>query len=89
MRTAVERTTRAGVPLGPEFRISARAAWLAYTRWAAYLGLRERLVGSLEPGRLADFAVLDQNPLEWSPDRDNAEVRVLATWLGGLERYHA
>lgn len=87
IRIAVERRTRAGTPLGPNFRIGARAAWLAYTRWAAYLGLRERMVGSLEAGRMADFTVLDKNPLEWRPGGDNADVRVLATWVGGQERY--
>lgn len=87
MRTAVERRTREGQVLGPEMRIDSRTALLAYTRWAAYLGLRESLVGSLEAGTLADFTVLDGNPLDWSPDGENPDIQVSSCWIGGTERY--
>ena len=89
MRVAVERKTQSGRTLGPTLRARAEAAFLAYTRWAAYLGLRESQVGSLEPGRWADFAVLDGNPLDWAPDGDNPPVRVQSTWVGGEERFRA
>ncbi len=86
MRVAVERKTQGGRTLGPAQRVRAETAFLAYTRWAAYLGLREQSIGSLDPGRLADFTVLDGNPLDWRPNGDNPPVRVLSTWTGGEER---
>lgn len=87
MRVAVERKTQGGRTLGPALRARADAAFLAYTRWAAYLGLRESQVGSLEPGRWADFTVLDGDPLAWAPDGDNRPVHVQSTWVGGAERF--
>ena len=33
------------------------------TIWAAYQHHRERDTGSIEPGKLADFTVLEENPL--------------------------
>ena len=87
IRVAVERKTQGGRTLGPTQRVRAEAAFLAYTRWAAYLGLREQSTGSLDPGRLADFTVLDGNPLDWRSEGDNSPVQVLSTWVGGEERF--
>ncbi len=39
--------------------------------------------GSLEPGKLADFAVLDRNPLTSGPGQLGG-IQVLATVIGGL-----
>ena len=89
IRVAVERKTPGGRTLGPALRARAETAFLAYTRWAAYLGLREQSIGSLDPGRLADFTVLDGNPLEWRPDAENTPIGVVSTWVGGEERYRA
>ena len=55
---------------------------LAVTLGAAYtLGLDDR-IGSVDIGKYADFAVLDQDPLEVAP-MELRDVRVLATVLGG------
>ena len=46
--------------------------------------LREKELGSLEPGKIADLAVLDQNPLDPNiPDEDLSEIKVVATIIGG------
>ena len=43
---------------------------------------REHLVGSIEPGKLADLVVLEEDPLSMPADRLK-EIRPLATMLGG------
>ena len=45
-------------------------------------------IGSLEPGRLADFTVLDRNPLSTDPERLTG-LRVLATVVGGTPVYQS
>ena len=64
MWVAVNRLTSSGKVLGPEQRITPEQALLAYTREAAtVLGIEDQ-VGTLEPGKYADFVVLSENPLE-------------------------
>jgi len=60
----------------PAERLTAREHALAlYTTQAAYACHREGEIGSLEPGKLADFVVLDQNPLETEPRADPGHRR--------------
>ena len=82
MRTAVTRLTRTGEEIAPEEAISQVQALRAITIDAAWQLFAEDRVGSLEPGKLADLTVVDQNPLETSPDALD-ETQVVGTWLGG------
>jgi predicted amidohydrolase YtcJ len=82
IRDAILRRTGEGRVLGPAERLSARSALDMYTTQAAYAAHRETEIGSLEPGKLADFVVLDANPLEAEPERIT-DITVLATILGG------
>jgi len=67
MDSAVNRITLDGNLVGPEQRISAERALRAVTIDAAYsLGLEDEL-GSLEPGKLANMTILEENPLEVEP----------------------
>ncbi len=59
-----------------------------YTTRAACACHRESETGSLEPGKLADFTVLDKNPLESEPGQIPG-IRVLATVLGGTPVYQS
>jgi len=59
-----------------------RDALALYTAEAAFAMRRERDIGSLEPGKLADFVVLDRSPLDADPERIT-DIRVLATVVGG------
>jgi len=52
------------------------------TTWGAYYVLREDVLGSLEPGKWADFIVLDRDYLT-VPEDDIPNVKVLMTVVGG------
>ncbi|CUI00604.1 amidohydrolase [Leisingera aquaemixtae] len=65
---AVNRLTASGRRLGEAQRISALSALRAQTIDAAWQVFQEGTRGSIEPGKLADLAVLNRNPLE-DPDR--------------------
>ena len=88
IRDAMLRRTGEGHVLGPGERLSARAALALYTRHAAFAMHRETEIGSLEPGKLADFAVLDRNPLDVDPERIT-DIRVLATAVDGKPVYQS
>ena len=79
---AVNRLTRTGALLGPEERISAQAALHAVTLGAAYTLRMDHLIGSIEPGKYADFAVLEDNPLTVDPQAIR-DIRVWGTISGG------
>ena len=88
IRDAILRRTGDGRVLGPDERLSAREALALYTTGAAFACHRESELGSLEPGKLADFTVLDGNPLETEPERIPG-LGVLATVLGGTPVYQS
>ncbi|MBV9793583.1 MAG: amidohydrolase [Actinobacteria bacterium] len=82
LRDAVLRRTAGGRVLGPGEEVTAAAALALYTTEAAYAMHRETELGTLEPGKHADFVVLDGNPLATEPDRIT-DLDVLATVLDG------
>lgn len=76
--TATTRVTRSGNVLGPDERVDVLTAIEALTINAAYQYFEEASKGSIEVGKLADFVILDKNPL--TTDRYQIkDVRVLAT----------
>ena len=62
--TAVNRTSRSGVLLGADERVTAYQALLCITINAANQYFEENSKGSLKTGKLADLVILDQNPLK-------------------------
>lgn len=66
---AVNRKTRSGRILGPNERITALEAFKAITINAAYQLQEENTKGSIKEGKLADFVILDQNPLTIDPEK--------------------
>jgi len=64
---AVNRVTASGQVLGPSERISVETAMRTITLGAAYTLKMDHLVGSIEPGKHADFAVLEEDPTEVDP----------------------
>lgn len=82
MDCAVNRTTRKGLVLGESERVKPLEALRGYTDYAARCSFEEEIKGTLSPGKLADFVVLSENPLEICPDKIKG-IRVLKTVLGG------
>ena len=56
------------------------------TLWPAYAAFMEKEVGSLEPGKLADFVILDQDIMRVPTDL-LLRTPVVATYLGGKPVY--
>ncbi len=82
---SVSRQDAKGWPAGgwyPEQRMTRDEALKSMTIWAAYAGFMEKEVGSLAPGKLADFVVLDQDIMRVPPELI-LQTNVLATYLGG------
>jgi predicted amidohydrolase YtcJ len=84
---AVTRTPVGGAPFYPAQRMTRREAVRAFTRDAAYAGFDEDRLGTLEPGKCADFVVLDRD-IFTCPAEEIAATRVLMTVLGGEVVYH-
>jgi len=83
---AVNRLTRNGETLGPEFRLTPEEALRAVTLDAAWQTFDERIKGSIEVGKLADFTILAENPLAVSPERIK-DIQVAEVIIGGQSVY--
>ena len=82
---AVTRTNLEGNPSGgwyPEQRMSIQEAIRGFTIWAAIASFREKVLGSIEVGKFADFTILDRNILELQP-KEILEAKVLYTIVNG------
>lgn len=75
---AVNRTTRKGVSIGPDQKISVFDALKGITINAAYGYHEEDTKGTLEAGKLADMVILGENPLKVDPMAIN-EIEILKT----------
>ena len=86
VKHAVTRLTVSGRVMGAHERIGVQEALEAVTTGPAYLLKMDHEVGSLEAGKLADIAVLADDPLAVDPERIG-EIHVHGTVVGG--RHHA
>ncbi|RRY11750.1 amidohydrolase [Brucella anthropi] len=71
----------------PEERIPVDAALRAVTIDAAWQCHMEGQIGSLETGKFADFAILEEDPT--APDVKIGKIKVSETWMDGTKRYTA
>lgn len=89
MWTAICRLPRdSSDPLHPQEALTREEAIRLYTINGAYLTFEEEVKGSLEPGKLADFIVVDRDLLTCPVDEIKDTV-VLETWVGGRCVYRA
>ena len=78
----VRQELESGQVLAPEERITVEQALTLYTRNGAYVGFEEQDKGTLEPGKFADFIVVDRDVLH-IPAMELKDVKVLRTYVGG------
>ena len=85
LAVAVSREDAQGQPPGgwrPEERVSFTTALAGFTRDAAYAGFAEDRLGTLEPGKHADFLLIDRDIFAITPAQMR-DTKVLETWVGG------
>ncbi|QOI97250.1 MAG: amidohydrolase [Flammeovirgaceae bacterium] len=70
----------------PEQKISVEEALKAYTITAAFASFEEGIKGSLEPGKLADYVILEKDITRIDPV-EIRNVKVLKTVVGGKPVY--
>lgn len=86
---AITREDVTGQPFGgwfPEERLSREQAWKGYSIDAAYAAFAEDRIGSLEPGKRADFLIIDGDIMLDPPALIRAQ-KVNQTWVGGRPVY--
>jgi predicted amidohydrolase YtcJ len=85
LSAAISRQDINGRPPGgwfPNERVSLPQALSAYTRGAAYAGFAEQKIGALDPGKWADFVIVDRDPTKVDA-QGLARTQVLQTWVAG------
>ncbi|ARD47071.1 ABC transporter substrate-binding protein [Sporosarcina sp. P33] len=83
---AVNRITREGKVLGPEQRCDVITALKSMTIYGAVLNFDEENSGSIEVGKRADFAVLEEDPTSIDP-KGIKDIKVLSTFIDGIPVY--
>lgn len=86
---AVNRTDEHFQPAGgwhPEQKLMVEEAVRLYTSHGAYLSFEENQKGTLEPGKLADFVVLDRDLFEIRPE-EIKDTKICMTVVGGTVVY--
>ncbi|MDD9891075.1 MAG: amidohydrolase [Gammaproteobacteria bacterium] len=86
LHASVTRQNQSSQPPGgwyPEERMSLREAFASFTLDAAYAGHQEEILGSLEPGKKADFVFLDRD-IFTIPESELWQIQATETWVNGV-----
>ena len=89
LAAGISRQDMSGQPPGgwiPSERLTLEQSLDAYTRGAAYAGFAEDRMGALEPGKWADFVIVDRDPTKVDAE-GLARTQVLETWIGGKKMW--
>jgi predicted amidohydrolase YtcJ len=78
----MNRQDKHGKQYNPAQRINRQQALKSATVHGAYYVRKEDVLGSLSPGKFADFLVLDRDYLT-VPEEQIAQIRPLMTMVGG------
>lgn len=82
IQSMVTRRTAEGRCYGTQQRVDFAEALRIWTLGSAQLSFQESEKGSIVPGKLADFVILDTDPRTTPPDRLGA-IEVVSTWVAG------
>ena len=82
IQSMVTRKDLSGRVWGANQRISVTEAMRICTMHGAYASFEEDIKGSLTPGKLADFVILEKDPHDVDPD-SIVDIKILRTVLGG------
>ena len=91
LHAAVTRRNRDGEPVNgwrAEEALTLEQTLRGFTLDAAWAAHQEDTLGSLEPGKWADFVLLDASPFEVEP-RELWKIGVVETWVAGERVYKA
>jgi len=86
LHAAITRQDHDNQPPGgwfPDERMTTAEAFASFTLDAAYAGHQEKLIGSLEPGKAADFILIDQDIFSDAPT-EIWKATVSSTWVNGV-----
>ena len=89
VQVAVTRQTERGTPpegFVPTEKLDVATAIAAYTIGPAIAGGREKKEGSITPGKLADFVLLERDPFS-ATQLQLAQMKVALTIVGGRVVY--
>jgi len=87
--SAVTRQAPSNLPPGgwyPEQAMTRAEALKSITIWPAWAAFQEKSMGSISPGKYADFVMLDRDIMSVAPEQI-LDARVRSTWLGGRAVY--
>ena len=82
IQAAITRKDTKGTVWGPQEAVSRQTALRMATQWAARYSADEEVLGTIEPGKLADLVVFGGDYMTW-PEDDLSNLPVLLTVVDG------
>ena len=87
MEQAITRIDSKGNVLNEKEKITVEQALRAVTYDAAWQCHADQWVGSLEAGKMADYVILEEDPITREDPVGMRDIPVLETWVGGINVY--